>query len=123
MSATYDEPIYVTYSIRAGSVASAAALLSVAGPENAIGRVVSISSVVTTGVTAAATDIVVGDGTTTDLYATLPIPISSANAVANAATIANTDANPIVANSRVVIGSGGAATAGAVNADVTIAWF
>jgi len=123
MSATYDEPIYATYSVRAGSVASAAALLSVAGPKDAIGRVVSIASVVTTGVTAAATDIVVGDGTTTNKYATLPIPISSVNAVANSAVVANTDANPITANSRVVIGSGGAATAGAVNVDVTIAWF
>ena len=120
---SYDNPIYITYSLRAASVIADADLLDVAGPLGKLGRVVAIATVVTTGVTVAASTVVVGTDASNALYASLAIPISAADAVANSPTLSNTDANPIAANSRVVIGSGGGATAGAVNLDVTIAWY
>ena len=119
----YDNPMYITYNLRAASVIADANLLDIAGPEGKVGRVVAVATVVTTGVTVAASTVVVGTDASNNAYASLAIPISSADAVANNATLSNTDANPIPANSRVVIGSGGGATAGAVNLDVTIAWF
>lgn len=119
----YDKPIYATYSLRAASVIADANLLDIAGPKGKQGRVVSVATVVTTGVTVAASSIQVGTDAANDAYANLPVPISAADAVANDVTINNTDANLIPADSRVVIGSGGGATAGQVNADVVIAWF
>ena len=119
----YDNPIYITYDLRAASVVSDANLLDIAGPKGKVGRVVAIATVVTTGVTVAASTVVVGTDASNDAYASLAVPISAADAVANDPTLSNTDANPIPADSGVVIGSGGGATAGAVNLDVTIAWF
>lgn len=120
---TYDQPIYITYNLLAASVIADANLRDIAGPKGLTGRVVAIATVVTTGVTVAASSVVVGTDAANALFATLAIPISAADAVANNASLLTLDANLIPADSRVVIGSGGGATAGAVNIDVTIAWF
>ena len=120
---TYDQPLRLTYMLLAADVSSAADLLKIAGPKGREGRVQSISSVVTTGITVAATDIDVGDGTTGDKYATLALPISSVDAIANDPTILTGDAVQIPADSLVVISTDGAATAGAANVIVVIDWF
>ena len=120
---TYDHPLVITYSLRAASVVSDANLLNIAGPEGLQGKILALATVVTTGVTVAASTVVVGTDAANALYASLAIPISAADAVANDVTISTDDDNLIAANSRVVIGSGGGATAGAVNLDVTIGWF
>ncbi|MCP4145393.1 MAG: hypothetical protein GY752_08935 [bacterium] len=119
----YDNPIYMTYTLDAASIASAADLLDVAGPKGKTGRVVAIAMVVTTGVTVAAGTVVVGDGTTANKYGTMTAPIASADAVANDFTDAHSDSNLIAADSRLVIGAGGECTAGAGNIAVTVAWF
>ena len=119
----YDAPIYMTYTVLAGSLIAGADLQDVSGPEGLTGKVVAISGLLTTGVTVAASSIVVGDGTTADLYATVPAPVQVVDTVVNQGLVKTTDANTIPANSRVVIGSGGGATAGAANIFVTIAWF
>lgn len=120
---TYDQPLRISYQLNAASVASAADLLKVAGPKGREGRLQAIMTVVTTGVTTAATDIDVGDGTTGDKYGTLVIPVSAADAIANDPTILTGDAIPIPADSLVVISTDGAAAAGAVNLTVVIDWF
>ena len=120
---TYDQPLRMTYQLAAATVSSEADLLKVAGPKGLEGRLVAITTVVTTGVTTAATDIDVGDGTTGDLYGALVVPVSSAGAIANDPTISTGDAVPIPADSLVVISTDGAAAAGAVNVSVVIDWF
>ena len=119
----YDNPIHITYSLRAASVIADANLLDVVGPPGKKGRLVSIATVVTTGVTVAASTVVVGTDATNALYGSLAIPVSAADAVANNATISTSDSNEMPADTRFVIGSGGGATAGAVNLDVTVAWY
>ena len=120
---TYDQPLRMTYQVDAATLTSAADLLKVAGPKGKEGRLAAITTVVTTGVTVAATDVDVGDGATGDKYGTLVVPISSADAIANNATISTSDAVPIPADSLVVISTDGAATAGAANIQVVIDWF
>ena len=119
----YDEPLHITYQLTAASVTSNASLLKVSGPKGLVGRVASISTVVTTGVTVAASLVEVGTVADEDAYATASIPISSADAVANTVVDNVTDGNEIPADSVVRIGTDGGATAGAANIFVTIAWF
>lgn len=123
MSASYDEPIYATYNVNAATLSSAAELLQIAGPAGKQGRVVDVTCVVTTGVTDAANSITVGTTSDGDAYATLSVPVSSADAVANDATILTDDDNLIAADSAVVVATGGECTAGAGSVAVTIAWF
>ena len=120
---TYDQPLRVSYQINGASVASEGDLLKIAGPSGLEGRLTSISTVVTTGVTTSDSDIDVGDGTTGDKYGSLVVPVSANNAIANKPTIRTGDSIPIPADSLVVISTDGAAAAGAVNVVVVIDWF
>mgnify|MGYP003650011225 CR=1 FL=1 len=79
----YDAPIYMTYTVLAGSLIAGADLQDVSGPEGLTGKVVAISGLLTTGVTVAASSIVVGDGSTADLYATVPAPVQAIDTVVN----------------------------------------
>lgn len=119
----YDQPIYQTITLAAAAVDTDATLMQIVGPAGKTGRLESISSVVLNAVTVAASLIEIGDGTTVTKYGSLSIPISSANAVANAATISTSDSNLIAADSRVVISADGGATAGDADVTVTFAWF
>ena len=124
---SYSDPITCTYRFPAVSVTSAAALGRLIGPKGKTGRIVDIGYVVTTGVTVAASSLTVGTEADGDAYATLAVPIASANAVGNGATLitSGTTGEKVLlpADSVVVVGSAGGATAGAVDAIVTIDWF
>lgn len=121
---TYDQPLRMTYQIAAAAIDTLSAnLLSIAGPKGLQGRLEAVVAVNTTAVTAAASAVEIGDGTTTDLYGSLSVPISSANVVANTAVVSTLDETLIPADSRVVISTDGGATAGDANLFVTIAWF
>lgn len=119
----YHDPVYATYQLDAAALTSAATLLKVAGPAGKVGRLVGITSVVTTGVTVAAASVTVGSATDADAYGTLTVPISSADAVSNDPTLTAVDDNLIPADSLVAIATGGEATAGNANLAVHIAWF
>ena len=120
---TYDNPLHITYFLAAATLSSAADLLDIAGPKDMEGRLVAMSSIVTTGVTTTANAVDVGDGSDDDLYGTMLVPISSADAVYNTFTNLTTDANPIPKNTRVILSTGGECAAGAANLWLTIAWF
>lgn len=120
---TYDQPLRITYLLLAVSLSSAADLLKIAGPAGREGRVQSISTVLTTGVTTNPSDIDVGDGSTGDKYASLVVPVSATDSIANDPTILTGDDVPIPADSLVVISTDGAAAAGAANVVVVIDWF
>ena len=121
---TYDQPLRMTYTILAAAIDTLSAnLQSVAGPKGLQGRLESIVAVNTAGVTVAASAIEIGDGTTTDLYGSLSVPVSAVNLVANTTVVSTIDGALIPADSRVVISTDGGATAGDANLFVTIAWF
>lgn len=119
---TYDEPVYTTVNLQAASLSAAARLGSTSGPAGKRGRVVAISVAVTTDTTVADTIVSVGDGFDADAYGTLTVPVTTANAVINAATV-GTDDTLIPANGWVTIECDGGATAGAGDVTVVIAWF
>lgn len=120
---SYDNPIYQTITLPAAAVDANATLTQIVGPRGLKGRLVSIGSVVLNALTDAASLVEIGDGTSVVKYGSLSIPVSSANAVANNATISTSDSNLIAANSRVVISADGGATAGDADLTVTFAWF
>ena len=120
---TYDRPIMSTHSLQAADLTSAAVLASIAGPAGRQGRIVGLSAAVTTGVTAAAATLAVGSPSDADAYATLTVPISAADSVANGALFLTDDDNLIPADSVVELSTGGEATAGAAGLTLIIAWF
>jgi len=118
---SYSDPtVATTYRLPAVSVTGAATLGRIVGPKGKTGRLIDIAYVVTTGVTVANSNLIVGSAGDTDAYGTLVVPIAAANAVGNGVTRGVTDVLP--ADTAVLIGSAGGATAGAVDALVTIAW-
>ncbi len=119
----YHDPVHATYTLPAASLASAATLLSVTGPAGKKGRLVGITGVVTTGVTDAAAAVTVGTDADADAYGSLSVPVGAAGTSANDATVQPADANLIPADSVVEIAADGAATAGAADIAVHIAWF
>lgn len=120
---SYENPTTTTHTVKAGSLITAATLLSVMGPRGLTGVLRSIAAVNTTGVTVAASSVIVGITGTLAKFGTLPVPISAINAGTNAATLTAADTNLIAANSVVIISSGGGATAGAADITVVIDWF
>ena len=87
------------------------------------GRVDSMIAVNTSAVTGAASEIRVGDAADADKFATMSVPISADNEVQNEFVGLTTDDNLIPADTRVIIATDGAATAGDANLFVTIGWF
>lgn len=119
----YHDPIYTTHNVNAATLSTAAELIQLVGPAGKRGRIIDVTCVVTTGVTVAANSINVGTVSDGDAYATLSVPISAADSVANDATILTDDDNLIPANSAVVVATGGECTAGAGSVTVVVAWF
>ena len=118
---SYSDPLVATtYRFPAVSVTGAATLGRVVGPKGKTGRLVDIAYVVTTGVTVAASNLIVGSAGDTDEYGTLVVPIAAANAVGNGVTDGVTGILP--ADTAVLVGSAGGATAGAVDALISIVW-
>jgi hypothetical protein len=118
---SYSIPVTVNYRFPAASVVSAATLGRLIGPKGMQGRLVDIGTVVTTGVTVANSNVIVGTAGDTDAFGTLPVIVSAANAVANGMT---RGVDPVIpADTLVAVGSAGGATAGAADILVTIAWY
>ena len=75
---SYDNPTVCTYRFPAVAVTAAATLGRLIGPAGKTGRIVDIGYVVTTGVTVAASNLIVGSAADPDAYATIAVPISAA---------------------------------------------
>lgn len=117
---SYSNPTTITYRFPAVSVIAGATLGRFVGPNGMVGRLLDVAYVVTTGVTVAASNLIVGSAGDTDAYGTLAVPVSAANSVGNGVTKGVTADLP--ANTVVLVGSAGGATAGAVDALVTVEW-
>lgn len=118
---SYSNPIESTYRFPAVSVTAAATLGRFVGPKGKKGRLIGLSYVVTTGVTVAASSLIVGSAGDTDAYGTAAVPVAAANAVGNTMTRGVEEVMP--ADTVVLVGSAGGATAGAVDAIVQVAWY
>jgi hypothetical protein len=81
---------------------------------------IDIAYVVTTGVTVANSNLIVGSAGDTDAYGTEAVIVAAANSVGNGMTRGVETVMP--ADTAVLVGSAGGATAGAVDALVTIDW-
>lgn len=118
---SYSNPHTITYRFPAVSVIAGATLGRFVGPAGKTGRLVDIAYVVTTGVTVAASNLIVGSAGDTDAYGTKAVAVAAANAVGNGMT-RGVEAN-LPADTVALVGSAGGATAGAVDALITVDWF
>lgn len=119
----YDKPVHATYTLAAKDISSAATLMTVVGPKGKQGRLMGITTALTTATTGAASEIRVGNGSDADKFGTLSVPVAAIGSVANDATINAVDDNLMPADTAVVIASDGGSTAGAADIAVHIAWF
>jgi len=119
---SYENATTVNYRLSAAALTGGAGVLDkIIGPAGKAGRLVSITSIVTTNVTVAAAAVLVGISGDTAKFGTASVPISTAGAGLNAFTAGGT--NEIPADTVIEIGTDGAATAGAADVDVTIDWY
>ena len=118
---SYDNPINITSKLLAETISSSGVKRKITGPAGLTGRVESITALVTTGTTDAATIISVGTSGDADAFASVSVPVLSADGIAS--TLISGVTALIPADSVVEISSDGGCTAGAANLEVTIAWF
>jgi len=118
---SYENPEVINYRFPAATLSAAAVIGRLISPAGKTGRVLDVTTIVTTGVTVAATTVQVGLTADPDAYSTLTVPISSANAGANGAL--SVDQHEIPADTVVDVYAGGECTAGAADVNVAIAWY
>ncbi len=123
MGQNYDEAFHAAYFFPAVAIDTAAVIGRVAGPAGKTGRLVGISTVITTATTVAASELRVGTITDPDAYGTQAVAVLSADAVVTLTTDLTTDANLITADTVVEMSSDGGATAGDGDVTIYIDWF
>jgi hypothetical protein len=125
----YDNALRESYRFAALTISGGAVVGSFIGPVGKKGKIVNVSSIVTTGVTVAAAGLTIGASGQTEPVA-FSIPISSTGAglaipKANLkdATAPSLDAQELAADTVVEIEDDGLATAGAADIVVTVDWY
>jgi len=119
---SYDKDVQA-YTFPGVAIDTAAVFGRIAGPEGKTGRLVGISTVITTGTSVAASELRVGDASDPDKYGTAAIAVLSADAVSTAFTDLTSDDNLITADTIVEMSSDGGATAGDGTVVIYINWF
>jgi len=120
-TATYDDPLKISYILPASAIDTAGVKLGMVGPAGMQGRVESMEALVTADVTVAAAIVSIGSAADADAYASLTVAVGVADTFANAPVDGVTALLP--ADTLFEISSDGGATAGDANIVVTIAWF
>jgi hypothetical protein len=120
-TATYDDPLKITYPVLASTIATAGVKLAQVGPAGMTGRVESMEALVTTATTVAASIVSLGSAGDDNAYASLTVAVGAADTFANAPVDGVTALLP--ADTLFELSSDGGSTAGAANLSVTIAWF
>jgi hypothetical protein len=115
--------VTLNYQLKAATISSAARLQTLIGPAGKSGRLNSITSTVTTGVTDAASTITVGTAGDPDSAGTLTVAVSSAAAVQNNVVLVTPYSAVLAADTAFVIDVGGECTAGAADINVAITWY
>jgi len=115
--------VTLNYQLAAAAISTAARLATLIGPAGKVGRLKSITSAVTTGVTDAAGTVTVGTAGDPDSAGTLTVAISSADAVQNDVVLVAATTAVLAADTAFVIDVGGECTAGAADITVAITWY
>ena len=118
---SYSNATTGTYIVRAGVLTSAAVIGQIMPPAGKSGRLISISTIVTTAVTGAAASVEVGVSGDTDGYGLGSVAVSSIGAAVNATTDGVT--NVIPADTVVDIYTDGGGTLGGADITVIIDWY
>jgi hypothetical protein len=118
---SYSNPVTAVYRFPAAVLLSAAVVGRIVSPSGMAGRIVDVSYVITTATTVAASVLSVGVSGTPAEFGTLSVPVASANAGGNGATLVQN--HQIDAGEVVEISTDGGSTAGAADLLVTVAWF
>ena len=127
----YSGGILITYKFAAFAGISAAGQSSekIAGPAGLTGRPLSMVAVMTTGNTTAAGGVTLRNNvTTTELYATLNVPVLAIELTAGAMVINDedddaTETSPIPADAVLELDGDGLGTAGVADIYLTIEWY
>ena len=118
----WDKPIQTTYRIPAADLTGGARIFAyIQGPPGARGRIQFLQTAVTTNVTVAAAAILVGISGDTDKFLSFNTPVSSAGAVLVTRSSQVSHAE-LSADTVIQIGTDGAATAGAADINLCVAW-
>jgi hypothetical protein len=111
-----------TYRFSALTVSGGAIIGRVQGPAGKVGRVVGFEYILTTGVTVAAAGITVGENGAAAPFTT-SMPIAAINTGGAATATQFKAGSELPADTVIEIADDGAATAGAADIALTIAWY
>jgi len=117
--------IQATYELTAASVASAATIGRITGPEGMSGEITSVSAICTTQITVAAGQLNLGNGSDADKYGTFSVPLTAANARVDGSyspTWVRGVKQKIDIDEVLLVAADGAPTAGAATIFITIEW-
>lgn len=126
-SSTYDNPISISYRVAAASLAATGVVLRFIGPVGRVGRLASLTGVVTTTLTTTAPVIQLGTAATPALIIQKTIALAAANAGFG---LTATEEDTVQANSRRLtadtvaqLNVSTAAAAGAADFTIVIDWY
>ena len=113
----------LNYELSASVLTSAVRLRTLIGPAGKVGRLKSITSEITTAVTALPSTVTVGTAGDPDSAGTLTVAVSSIDAVQNDVVLVTATTAVLAADTAFVIDTGGEATLGGANINVAITWY
>jgi len=121
---SYDLPIYQTFTANANaSVSNAADVFQISGPAGKTGRVVAMSMATSTATTAAASKLELGTQADADALGAFDVAVTAINLAIQPTAAEIRAFDDLAADTVYVLRGNGAATAGALDIALTIAWF
>lgn len=119
----YDDALEISYTFTSDFVGGAAVDGRIIGPAGKTGRVRSITTVLTTGVTVAASSVEVDTAAGVAVPAALTVPIAAVNSGHSATKAAIEASSELPADTVVQVNNGGGSTAGVGETTVVIGWY
>jgi len=122
--ATYDEPIYTSFSAAGNAAISTTAdIFQFVGPTGMTGRVVAMSIVLKTKNETAAGNLRIGIPADTDLYGTFEIPITAIDLAVQPTAAELAAFTDLPADTVITIDGDGLGTTGTIDLVITVAWW
>lgn len=119
----YDNPIYQTFTANANAAVSATAdIFQISGPVGREGRIVAVSLATTTATTVAAAKIEIGTQSDADALGYVAVPITAINSAIQPTKAEINAIDNLEADTVYTVSGNGAATAGALDIAITVAW-
>jgi len=122
--ATYDKPIYQSFSVHANAgIRAAADIFQFVSPKGMTGRIVAMSIVLERANTGAGGVIGIGIPGDTDLYGTFTVPVTTIDLAVQPTAAELAAFTDLPADTVICINGDGAGTSGKVDLIVTIMWW